>query len=40
MRHGFDHANNFPYLKPYMETIRAAFTRIIEDKLRPGIALE
>jgi glutathione synthase/RimK-type ligase-like ATP-grasp enzyme len=34
MRHSFDHARNFPYLKPYMETISTAFARMVADKLR------
>jgi glutathione synthase/RimK-type ligase-like ATP-grasp enzyme len=34
MRHSFDHARNFPYLKPYAQTISAAFARMAADKLR------
>ncbi len=36
MRHSFEHADNFPYLTPYMAEISAAFGRMIAGKLNPG----
>ncbi|MCP4711578.1 MAG: hypothetical protein GY869_23410, partial [Planctomycetes bacterium] len=33
MRHSFDHARNFPYMKPYMQNITDAFNEMIKSKL-------
>ncbi len=33
MRHNFDHAGNFPYTRPHLEQVSAAFQRMLEDRL-------
>ena len=33
MRHSFDHARNFPYLRPYHENISRAFSDMVERKI-------
>ncbi len=32
MRHSFDHADNFPYMKPHMQAITDAFTAMINQR--------
>ncbi len=32
MRHSFDHAKNFPYMEPYMQAIKNAFSKMIKNK--------
>jgi glutathione synthase/RimK-type ligase-like ATP-grasp enzyme len=32
MRHNFDHAENFPYTRPYLERVSEAFTAMIERR--------
>lgn len=34
MRHNFDHAGNFPYTAPYLQTISKAFSDMAENRLR------
>ena len=36
MRHNFDHANNFPYTKPYLQQISTAFDDMIQRRLQIG----
>ncbi|MGK7894335.1 MAG: hypothetical protein AB4372_12115, partial [Xenococcus sp. (in: cyanobacteria)] len=33
MRHNFDHAGNFPYTRPHLERISAAFDTMIQNRL-------
>lgn len=35
MRHNFDNAEAFPYTRPYLETISAAFKEMVERRLSP-----
>ncbi len=34
MRHSLDHAENFPYMRPYLEKISTAFKKMVIGKLR------
>ena len=34
MRHNFDHADNFPYTRPYLEKISDAFEEMVNNRLR------
>ncbi len=40
MRHSFDHAENFPYLLPYLETISKAFQKMGTDKLENQVRVK
>ncbi|MBN4046371.1 tetratricopeptide repeat protein [bacterium AH-315-P15] len=33
MRHSFDHANRFEYMRPHMQAITDAFTKMVDDRI-------
>ena len=37
MRHNFDHAVNFPYTKPYLQQVSAAFNTMIEKRISTSL---
>ncbi len=34
MRHNFDHAKNFPYTKPHLKSVSAAFDQMVKERLK------
>ena len=38
MRHNYDHAGNFPYTRPHLDRISAAFNEMVQRKLGEGPA--